>query len=95
ILQMSLLTPHIAVMDETDSGLDVDALKTVAEGTKKLVQNTHTGVLIITHYPRILHHIQPDFVHMFIDGKIQKTGSMALAEELEKTGYNHLEPALA
>lgn len=95
ILQMSVLRPHIAILDETDSGLDVDALRVVAQGTRKLVEDEHMGALIITHYPRILHHVKPDFVHMFVDGKIVRSGGMELAEELEQKGYGTLEPAPA
>lgn len=93
ILQMAVLQPTIALMDETDSGLDVDALRVVAEGTNRLVQQTGLGVLLVTHYPRILHYVKPDFVHLFVQGKIVKTGGMELAEQLEKTGYGQLEPA--
>ncbi len=91
ILQMAILRPGIAVMDETDSGLDVDALKTVAQGAAELVQKDNMGVLLITHYPRILHHIKPDFVHVFKDGKITQSGGFDLALELEKTGYGKAE----
>ncbi len=91
ILQMAVLQPKIALMDETDSGLDVDALRVVAEGTNQLVKQTGLGVLLVTHYPRILHYVKPDFVHLFVQGKIVKTGGMELAEELEKTGYGQLE----
>ncbi len=91
ILQMAILQPKIALLDETDSGLDVDALRVVAEGTNRLVQQTGLGALLVTHYPRILHHVKPDFVHLFVNGRIVKTGGMELAEELEKTGYGPLE----
>ncbi len=91
ILQMAILQPKIALMDETDSGLDVDALRVVAEGTNQLVKQTALGALLVTHYPRILHHVKPDFVHLFVNGRIVKTGGMELAEELEKTGYGPLE----
>jgi Fe-S cluster assembly ATP-binding protein len=90
ILQMSVLKPEIAVMDETDSGLDVDALRIVAEGAMDLVKQNNMGVLIITHYQRILHHIQPDHVHVMKDGQIVKSGGKELAEELEKLGYASL-----
>ena len=93
ILQMSLLSPKISVLDETDSGLDVDALKIVAQGARELV-NQGMGALVVTHYARILHHLKPDFVHVFIDGRIQKTGGMGLAEELERTGYGGVEKPL-
>jgi Fe-S cluster assembly ATP-binding protein len=86
ILQMAMLRPRIAVLDETDSGLDIDALKVVAGGVKDLV-GPEMGALVITHYQRILNYIQPDFVHVFVDGKIVKEGGPELAHELEKSGY--------
>ncbi|MFH2019841.1 MAG: Fe-S cluster assembly ATPase SufC [archaeon] len=86
ILQMAVLEPKYAILDETDSGLDVDALRIVSEGIKDLI-SPKLGVLIITHYQRILHHIKPDFVHVMIDGKIKKSGDYRLAEEIEKRGY--------
>ncbi len=89
ILQMAVLQPKYAVLDETDSGLDIDALKIVAEGVKKLV-GPELGVLIITHYQRILHHVKPDKVHVLMSGKIVKSGSYKLAEEIEKKGYKIL-----
>ncbi|MBI2446048.1 Fe-S cluster assembly ATPase SufC [Candidatus Micrarchaeota archaeon] len=95
ILQMSILSPKIALMDETDSGLDIDALRVVAEGTNQLIRRTGLGVLLVTHYPRILHYVKPDFVHLFVQGRIVKTGGMDLAEELEKTGYGQLEAPVA
>lgn len=95
ILQMAVLQPKIAVMDETDSGLDVDALKVVAHGAQDLVKHSGMGVLVITHYPRILHCIKPQFVHMFVDGKIKKSGGFELALELEEKGYGELEIAPA
>ncbi|MCM2325635.1 MAG: Fe-S cluster assembly ATPase SufC, partial [Candidatus Woesearchaeota archaeon] len=90
ILQLAILSPKFAILDETDSGLDVDALRIVAEGLKKLV-GPSLGVLIITHYQRILHHIKPDFVHIFHDGRIVKSGDYSLAEEVEKIGYKGFE----
>ena len=87
ILQMAILEPKFGILDETDSGLDVDALRIVAKGVKKLV-GPKLGILIITHYQRILHHIKPDFVHVLVDGKIIKSGSHELAKEIEKTGYD-------
>ncbi|KKU80573.1 MAG: FeS assembly ATPase SufC [Candidatus Peregrinibacteria bacterium GW2011_GWA2_47_7] len=87
ILQMSLLEPRIAILDETDSGLDVDALRIVAEGIKK-TQTPERGTLIITHYQRILHYITPDFVHVMINGTIVKSGGKELAERLERDGYD-------
>src|SRR5947207_7037493 len=86
ILQMAMLKPRIAVLDETDSGLDIDALKVVAGGVKELV-GPETGALVITHYQRILNYIEPDYVHVFVDGKIVKEGGPELALELEKSGY--------
>jgi Fe-S cluster assembly ATP-binding protein len=86
ILQMAMLRPRIAVLDETDSGLDIDALKVVAGGVKELV-GPEMGALVITHYQRILNYIQPDFVHVFVDGTIVEEGGPELAHELEKSGY--------
>jgi Fe-S cluster assembly ATP-binding protein len=86
ILQMAMLRPRIAVLDETDSGLDIDALKVVASGVKELV-GPDMGALVITHYQRILNYIEPDFVHVFVGGKIVKEGGPELALELEKSGY--------
>lgn len=91
ILQMAVLEPKLAILDETDSGLDVDALKVVAEGIKTVKKmNQDMGVLIITHYQRILDHIKPDQVHIMLNGKIVKSGDHKLAKELEKTGYNNI-----
>jgi Fe-S cluster assembly ATP-binding protein len=86
ILQMAILKPKIAVLDETDSGLDIDALKIVASGVKELV-GPEMGALVITHYQRILNYIEPDFVHVFVDGRIVEEGGAELAEKLEKEGY--------
>ena len=86
ILQLLMLNPKLAVLDETDSGLDVDALRTVAEGVNEF-KNEQNSVLIITHYQRLLEYIKPDVVHIMIDGKIVKTGDMALVHEVEKNGY--------
>ena len=88
ILQMQLLQPKIAVLDETDSGLDVDALRIVSEGVNKVAENGEVGILLITHYTRILRYIQPDFVHVFVDGRIVAEGGAELAEELEANGYD-------
>ncbi len=85
VLQLSVLKPKIAVMDEIDSGTDVDALKIVANGIKKL--NGNTGILLITHYQRILNHMKPDFVHVLVNGKIVKSGDYNLAREIEEKGY--------
>jgi Fe-S cluster assembly ATP-binding protein len=89
ILQMALLRPEIAVLDETDSGLDVDALKVVAEGVNRM-RGPDLGVLIITHYTRILRYIRPDHVHVMFEGRIVQSGGPELAEELEEKGYEHL-----
>jgi Fe-S cluster assembly ATP-binding protein len=86
ILQMSILNPKLSILDETDSGLDIDALKIVSEGVNAL-RNTENSFLIITHYQRLLNYIKPDFVHVLINGKIVKSGSSDLALELEKKGY--------
>lgn len=88
ILQMELLKPKFAVLDETDSGLDVDALKVVSEGVNRVRENSPVGVLLITHYTRILRYIKPDFVHVFVDGKVVAEGGPELADELESNGYD-------
>ena len=88
ILQLELLKPKIAILDETDSGLDVDALKIVSEGVNRAKDNTDLGVLLITHYTRILRYIQPDFVHVFVAGKVAEQGGPELAERLEAEGYD-------
>lgn len=94
ILQLELLKPAIAVLDETDSGLDVDALRIVSEGVNRVRENTGLGVMLITHYTRILNYITPDFVHVFVDGRIAEEGGPELAERLEREGYDRfLEPA--
>ena len=87
ILQMSLLAPKLSILDETDSGLDIDALKIVANGVNKL-KSKDNAVLVITHYQRLLDHIVPDFVHVLFDGKIVKSGGKELAFELEEKGYD-------
>jgi Fe-S cluster assembly ATP-binding protein len=89
ILQAALLRPALAVLDETDSGLDVDALKTVSEGVNRL-QGPDLGILIITHYTRILRYIQPDEVHVMFDGRIVASGGAELADELEEKGYDDI-----
>ena len=88
ILQLELLKPRIAVLDETDSGLDIDALKVVSEGVNRIRATGETGILLITHYTRILRYVQPDFVHVFVDGRIVAEGGPELAEELEARGYD-------
>jgi Fe-S cluster assembly ATP-binding protein len=87
ILQLTLLQPKFAILDETDSGLDVDALRVVSEGVNRLQEQTNAGTLLITHYTRILRYIHPDQVHVFVDGRIVASGGPALAEELEASGY--------
>jgi Fe-S cluster assembly ATP-binding protein len=91
ILQMAMLKPRIAVLDETDSGLDIDALKIVAGGVKELV-GPDMGALVITHYQRILNYIKPDFVHVFVDGRIVEEGGPELAHKLEAEGYEAFLP---
>lgn len=86
IFQMAVLEPKLAILDETDSGLDIDALQTVSEGVNKL-RNSSTGMLVITHYQRLLNYIVPDVVHVMIDGRIVKSGGKELALELEDKGY--------
>lgn len=87
ILQMELLRPKIAILDETDSGLDVDALRIVSEGVNRVKANSDLGVMLITHYTRILRYIKPDFVHVFANGKIVEAGGPELADKLEEQGY--------
>lgn len=89
ILQMAVLSPRLSLLDETDSGLDIDALKIVSEGVNKLKSKSN-AVVIITHYQRLLDYITPDFVHVLADGKIIKTGDSTLAQKLEKEGYDWL-----
>lgn len=88
ILQLELLKPKFAVLDETDSGLDVDALKIVSEGVNRAKANTGLGILLITHYTRILRYIEPDFVHVFVNGRIAEQGGRELADRLEDEGYD-------
>ncbi|MGC4173795.1 Fe-S cluster assembly ATPase SufC [Demequina sp.] len=88
ILQMELLQPKIAILDETDSGLDVDALRIVSEGVNRVKDNTGLGVMLITHYTRILNYITPDFVHVFVNGRVAEEGGPELAERLEAEGYD-------
>ncbi|MFE3261971.1 Fe-S cluster assembly ATPase SufC [Nocardia sp. NPDC059091] len=87
ILQLGLLKPKIAILDETDSGLDVDALRIVSEGVNRYKERETGGILLITHYTRILRYIQPDFVHVFVNGRIVAEGGSELAEELDANGY--------
>ncbi len=93
ILQLELLKPKVAVLDETDSGLDVDALKIVSEGVNRAQAETDLGVLLITHYTRILRYIKPDFVHVIVKGKIVEEGGPELAQRLEDEGYDRFLPA--
>ena len=88
ILQMELLKPKIAILDETDSGLDVDALKIVSEGVNRAKEANDFGLLLITHYTRILKYIKPDFVHVFVAGKVAEQGGPELADRLEAEGYD-------
>lgn len=90
ILQMAVLEPKYAILDETDSGLDVDAMKAVAEGVKKIVSKHTTGIVVITHYQRILKYLQPDFVHVMKSGKIVQSGGRDLAAQLEAEGYEQI-----
>lgn len=87
VLQMAVLEPKFAVLDETDSGLDIDAIKAVAQGIKQNIEKHDTGVLLITHYQRILDYIQPDFVHVMVEGKVVESGGKDLVKKLEKDGY--------
>lgn len=92
ILQMLVLEPRLAVLDETDSGLDIDALKTVSEGINAL-RSAERGIVLVTHYKRLLQHVEPDHVHVLADGKIVKSGGPELADELEAEGYVGLQEA--
>ena len=94
IFQMAVLEPKLAIMDETDSGLDIDALKTVANGVNAM-RDADRAFLVITHYQRLLSHIEPDFVHVLHDGRIVKSGGKGLAHELEEKGYSWLEEGAA
>jgi Fe-S cluster assembly ATP-binding protein len=93
VLQMSLLRPAMAIMDETDSGLDIDALRTVAEGINAL-RNPEMGILLITHYQRILNYVTPDHVHVLYKGRIVRSGGRELAAELEEKGYDWITNAV-
>ncbi len=94
ILQLAMLRPEIAVLDETDSGLDIDALRIVSEGVNKL-RGPEMGSLIITHYTRILEYVKPDFVHIMLDGRIVREGGSELADELEEKGYDFIREEVA
>lgn len=95
ILQLAMLKPEIAILDETDSGLDIDALKTVAINVRRLVKETGMGALVITHYQRLLHHLEPDIVYVIQGGRITHTGGRELVEALELGGYKALEKVKA
>jgi Fe-S cluster assembly ATP-binding protein len=95
VLQMAVLEPQIAVLDETDSGLDIDALRTVAEGVAKLHAQQGLGALIITHYQRILHYVRPEFVHILMDGRIVMEGGNELVDRLESEGYDPIREEVA
>ena len=88
VMQLDILKPKFAVMDETDSGLDVDALRIVSDGINRYQDDTNGGILMITHYKRILNYVQPDFVHVFANGQVVKTGGAELADQLESDGYD-------
>jgi Fe-S cluster assembly ATP-binding protein len=95
VLQMAMLRPQIAVLDETDSGLDIDALRTVAEGVAKLHAEQGLGALIITHYQRILRYVKPQFVHVLMDGRVVLEGGTELVERLEREGYDPIREEVA
>jgi Fe-S cluster assembly ATP-binding protein len=95
ILQLALLGPRLAVLDETDSGLDIDALNTVAKGVNTIAEGSDMGVLIITHYQRILHMVKPQFVHIMFEGRIVKQGGPELVEQLEQRGYGWIRDEVA
>lgn len=94
LMQMMLLEPHLAIMDETDSGLDIDALKVVANGVNAM-RDGERSFILITHYPRLLNYIEPDFVHVLADGRIVKTGDKSLAVKLEAEGYGWIDKEVA
>ncbi|WOC14154.1 Fe-S cluster assembly ATPase SufC [Gordonia sp. MP11Mi] len=95
VLQLGLLKPKIAILDETDSGLDVDALRIVSEGVNRYADGENGGILLITHYTRILQYIKPDFVHVFVNGRVVESGGPELADELERGGYERFTAAVA
>jgi len=94
IFQMAVLNPRLSFLDETDSGLDIDALKVVSDGVNKIA-SPENAIVMITHYQRLLNYIKPDFVHVMINGKIVKSGDISLAEELEANGYDQMQKELA
>jgi Fe-S cluster assembly ATP-binding protein len=87
IVQLELLTPKMAILDETDSGLDIDALREVSQGINRVKESGRTGLVVITHYTRILRYVEPDFVHVFVGGRIVEEGGKELADDLEASGY--------
>jgi Fe-S cluster assembly ATP-binding protein len=87
MVQMGIMSPRFALLDETDSGLDIDALRTVGEGINRIMRSADKGVLLITHYERLLEHVQPDQVHVLQAGRITRSGGIELARELEREGY--------
>src|ERR1700730_3138253 len=95
IVQLELLKPKIAILDETDSGLDIDALRVVSEGVNRYAETEHGGILLITHYTRILRYIHPEYVHVFVGGRIAQSGGSELADELEQNGYERFTQAAA
>ena len=90
VVQMGILNPKLALLDETDSGLDIDALRVVGDGINRIMRKADKAVLLITHYQRLLDYVQPDFVHVLADGKIVRSGGPDLALELEREGYREL-----
>ena len=94
IFQMAMLEPKLAILDETDSGLDIDALRIVANGVNKL-RNAERGIIVITHYQRLLDYLQPDFVHVLVNGRIVKSGTKDLALELEEKGYDFIKDEIS
>ena len=89
IMQMAMLEPDLAILDETDSGLDIDALRIVAKGIREVrASRAQLGIVLITHYQRLLDEVKPDYVHVLVDGRIVATGGMEIAEQLEKSGYD-------
>ena len=94
IFQMAVLNPRLSFLDETDSGLDIDALKVVSDGVNKIA-SPENAIVMITHYQRLLNYIKPDFVHVMMNGKIVKSGNISLAEELEANGYDKMQKELA
>ena len=95
IMQMAILGPELAILDETDSGLDIDALRIVSDGVNRYADQGDRGLLLITHYTRILRYIKPDFVHVFVAGRIAEQGGSELAERLEDEGYDRFVSAAA